>query len=375
MSKINVRSFSNENEDGAPDLVGITTFSATSYFVPTRGTTKQRPSDHVEVGSLRYNYDIKNLEYYRGDTLGWSQFKLEEASSIASRAVFAGGQADPTPATNTIDYNQVATLGNALDFGDMTITAGVPAGAANKIRGIIAGGYAAPATSDVIQKVTIATTGNATSFGSLSTARRNRDGCADSNRALFGGGFAHTAQIDMVTIMSDGNSVDFGDITETRYNTGAVADRVRGVFAGGVSTSPAPVNIMDYVTIQSTGNAVDFGDLTDRTDDAHGHASSTRGIYVLGNGAPHTSDQNIINYITIASTGNAIDFGDSHAGDESACTGSSTRALIAGGFVSPATVNNISYIEIPTLGTSADFGDLTIPKSSMAHFSNDGGGT
>ena len=26
MSKINVRSFSNENEDGAPDLVGISTF-------------------------------------------------------------------------------------------------------------------------------------------------------------------------------------------------------------------------------------------------------------------------------------------------------------------------------------------------------------
>ena len=74
MSKINVRSFSNENDDGAPDIVGISTFSATSYFVPTRGTTLQRPSEHVEVGSLRYNYDIKNLEYYRGETRGWSSF-------------------------------------------------------------------------------------------------------------------------------------------------------------------------------------------------------------------------------------------------------------------------------------------------------------
>ena len=63
MSKFNARSFSNENQDGAPDLVGITTFSATSYFVPTRGNTVQRPSDHVEGGSIRYNYDIKNLEY------------------------------------------------------------------------------------------------------------------------------------------------------------------------------------------------------------------------------------------------------------------------------------------------------------------------
>ena len=37
MSKINVRDFHNENEDGAPDIVGVSTFSATAYFVPTKG--------------------------------------------------------------------------------------------------------------------------------------------------------------------------------------------------------------------------------------------------------------------------------------------------------------------------------------------------
>ena len=107
MSKINVRSFSNENEDGAPDLVGITTFAATSYFVPTRGTTAQRPSDHVEVGSLRYNYDTKNLEYYRGDTIGWSQFELIDpdigrgsgfnAEGRGPRGIFGSGEAPHGP--------------------------------------------------------------------------------------------------------------------------------------------------------------------------------------------------------------------------------------------------------------------------------------
>ena len=132
---------------------------------------------------------------------------------------------------------------------------------------------------------------------------------------------------------------------------------------------------MDYVTIQSTGDAKDFGDLTARTDDANGHSSSTRGIYVLGNGEPHNSALNIINYITIASTGAATDFGDAHNADNKACTGSSTRALIAGGFVGSPRVNDITYIEISTLGNAQDFGDLTIPKGDMAHFSNDGGGT
>ena len=83
MSKINIRDFHNENEDGAPDIVGVSTFSATSYFVPTKGNTAQRPSDHVEVGSIRFNTDTSNLEYYRGHAAGWSQFELIDPESVS----------------------------------------------------------------------------------------------------------------------------------------------------------------------------------------------------------------------------------------------------------------------------------------------------
>ena len=375
MSQINIRNLSNENDDGSPEIVGVSTFSATSFFVPPKGSTAKRPSD-CEPGSIRFNTDTANLEYFRGNTLGWSQFELKESSPIGARAMFAGGSSPSTfPA---IDFKQVATLGDALDFGDLDVAEDVPAGAANNVRGIIAGGYKpAPSAGDsnVIQKVTIATTGNATDYGDLSSARRNRDGCADSSRALFMSGYPTTAQIEAITIMTEGSSVDFGDTTTARYNTGALSDGIRGVAAGGVS--PDPVNIMDYVTIQSLGDAQDFGDLTHRTDDAGGHASSTRGIYVLGDGSPFHSFQNIVNYITIATTGNATDFGDSHAGDESGCTGSATRALIAGGYGTAPSftrINNISYIEIATLGNSVDFGDLTGAQASQAAFSNSGGG-
>ena len=70
MSQINVRNLSNENEDGAPDIVGISTFSATSYFCPPKGTTAQRPSN-PQPGDLRFNTDRGGLEYFRGNTLGW----------------------------------------------------------------------------------------------------------------------------------------------------------------------------------------------------------------------------------------------------------------------------------------------------------------
>ena len=61
MSQINVRNLSNENDDGAPDIVGVSTFSATSYMVPPVGTTAQRPTNPQE-GDLRFNTDSASLE-------------------------------------------------------------------------------------------------------------------------------------------------------------------------------------------------------------------------------------------------------------------------------------------------------------------------
>ena len=45
MSQINIRNLSNENDDGSPEIVGVSTFSATSFFVPPKGSTAERPSD------------------------------------------------------------------------------------------------------------------------------------------------------------------------------------------------------------------------------------------------------------------------------------------------------------------------------------------
>ena len=131
MSKINIRDFHNENEDGAPDIVGVSTFSSTAYFVPTKGTTAQRPSDHVEVGSIRFNTDTSNLEFYRGHTLGWSQFELIDPelgggtgsnTGLGTRGIISGGH---TPSvTNVIQYITISTLGNSQDFGDLIAAKG-----------------------------------------------------------------------------------------------------------------------------------------------------------------------------------------------------------------------------------------------------------
>ena len=40
-----------------------------------KATTAERPSD-CDPGSIRFNTDTANLEYFRGKTIGWSQFEL-----------------------------------------------------------------------------------------------------------------------------------------------------------------------------------------------------------------------------------------------------------------------------------------------------------
>ena len=197
MSKINVRSFSNENEDGAPDLVGITTFSATSYFVPTRGTTAQRPSDHVEVGSLRYNYDIKNLEYYRGKTIGWSQFELIDPelgggtgsnTGLGTSGLF-GGSGDPASGREKILYLTVSTLGDTQEFGDLSSQKYATAGLGSRVRGVFAGGYN-PAQINTIEFVTFASLGDVTDFGDTTYVARDMGGLASATRGLFFGGIS-----------------------------------------------------------------------------------------------------------------------------------------------------------------------------------------
>ena len=168
MSQINVRNLSNENDDGAPDIVGVSTFSATSYFVPPKGTTAQRP-ENPQGGDLRFNTDSASLEYFRGDTIGWTEIEAElteplgdratgnSASGTGVRALYAGGA---TPSTiNTVDYFTIATLGDATDFGDLPEVKQNAGGASSRVFGLLAGGWNG-AAADMIQKITIASKGN-----------------------------------------------------------------------------------------------------------------------------------------------------------------------------------------------------------------------
>jgi hypothetical protein len=277
-----------------------------------------------------------------------------------SRGVFGGGSTSNT----TIDYITIATLGNATDFGDLTVGRNYLSGMDNATRGVFAGGGS---NTNVMDYITILTTGNATDFGDLTVGRTSGGGLNNSTRGVMGGGNSGsvTNVMDYITIATTGNATDFGDLTLARSSLAGLNSDTRGVFGGGADGLGAYNNNMDYITVDTTGNATDFGDLTVVTGGAGGISNLTRGLFTGGYTGTHNTK---IDYITIATTGNATDFGDmTVAKTDNAGVQTSTRGVMGGGSTNK---NNIDYVTIATLGNATDFGDLTVGRHALAGVSN-----
>ena len=368
MSQINVRDLCNENEDGAPTIVGVSTFSATSYFCPPKGTTAQRPKNPVS-GSLRFNTDTASLEYYKGDTLNWTQIEMTSPDlDGGARGLFGMGAA-PSVGTSYIDFITIPTLGNAGDFGDLTNSTKQFGVASSRSRCVFYHGAFGngPSEDNIIDYVTFSSTGNATDFGDATGSSRSHGGMSNQTRGVFAGGYTepaspyYTNRTDYIEFSSTGNAVDFGDISSV---AGA---RVPASFSsstrGIMGLSRGFINTIEYITISTTGNAADFGDRSAATDFPTGAANSTRGLFA-GGMTPGDTANNIIDYITIATTGNSANFGDLVTTSTRfvGSTSSPTRAAFAGG-ITPSASNVIQYVQILTAGNSVDFGDLTYAAS------------
>ena len=91
--------------------------------------------------------------------------------------------------TNIIDYITIATTGNAVDFGDLTIGRFGIGATASPIRGIFYNGWTNnPSTViyNTIDYVNIASTGDAIDFGDATQAKREKGACSDSHGGLGG---------------------------------------------------------------------------------------------------------------------------------------------------------------------------------------------
>ena len=312
---LNAMEFYNGNEWRQFTFIADVQNSPSSRGRMITGTGQDSGVDTASIEFTQIHSDGKSFDF--GQMTRSDPYR--SANSNSTRALFSGGYVSPSePAVNNIDYITIASAGDAIDFGDLVTKTGIQGYCSSSTRGFSAGGWISPTpTNDtnVIQYNQFSTLGNSLDFGDLSEARRSLGGAQSPTRGIFAGGETGTpstykTEIQMITMSSLGNTERFGDlITAKRYDMfGNICNHVRGVF-GGFGYSGAGVNSssIEYITTASEGNAVFFGDLITVKNGNSGASSLTRGLFSGGTDPAHS---NTIEFITLSTMGNAQDFGD-----------------------------------------------------------------
>ena len=377
MSEARIDSLSNESNTGGPTLSGITTFSGTNYFVPPVGTTAERP-ENPQKGSIRFNTDTKKLEYFRGNTIGWSDIEASNHelgggtgsnAGTGTRGIYGGYHVSGT----TIEYITLSTLGNSENFGNLSHGRyQASQNCCNETRMIWGGGYDGGGWEDTIDYVTVATKGDAIDFGNLSLARLQVQTVNSKTRGIFGGGQKapnHSGSniLDYVTIASAGHAKDFGDLNMEKAPSASASSSTRGIIQYYSGAGPGT---MEYITMASQGNATHFGKLATLNGIYGGGSSATRAVF----GGGYIT--NVMQYITMASEGDSIDFGDlTVAKFNNRAFSSPTRAVFGGGLTTPGSTktNLMDYVEIATTGNAVSFGEMALMTNQQNTSGNSNG--
>ena len=313
---------------------GVTTFDSQAYFVPPGGNTRERNRGRgvIRGGMTPSSSQLTSIIQYLEMSSGGNTIDFGDGSvasyggtglASATRGVYSVGataNSSPYSLVNTLEFITIANTANAIDFGDLYFAIQNQAPMSNQTRGIFAAGLS-PQQRVRMDFITIATTGNAQDFGDSIGASYglNQGGQAGSTtRGLIAGGSSNSApkeveKIQFVTFASLGDAQDFGDLVDQNaYSIVGASSGTRALFAGGgnIGSPFVTVNTIQFVTIATTGNATDFGDLTASRYGGGGLSNSTRGCFAGGVTYPGATRNNIIDFVNIATTGNASDFGD-----------------------------------------------------------------
>ena len=334
----------------------------------------EKPSlDTAKAGAMRFNTESSLLEIYDGNQ--WTDISgtSPEQQTGGTRGIWAGG--GPS-ATDTIDFVNVDSTGNAIDFGNLLGNENYTRGYGNRTRGLWA--QSVGPVTDSIEFITISIKGNSQDFGNLTQSSQSGCHTGNSTRCCFFQGINPTENvISFVTIASTGDAVDFGDMLQGVRHSCAVQSPTRGIVPGGWTNQPSGgnTNIIQFITISTQGNAADFGDVT-ISESLRGHAAGSnavRGIY--GGGIRYPSGvQTGLEFITLATLGNGTTFGDlTYSGRQEGGGCASSTRVVFGGAYSPSALNTMNYVQIMTTGDAVDFGDLTIARGTGALSNGHGG--
>ena len=350
----------------------------------------EKPSlDTAKAGAMRFNTDGGQLEIYDGNQWTGISATSPFLQTGGTRGVLGSGRSEgggSQTTVNNIQFINIATTGNAVDFGDVIDPNSRGGGTmSSRTRGIIT----RPSDDATLEFITISSTGNSAEFGEDTIARNGAIMSNQTRGINASGGPGAVNGISYVTIAQLGNAVDFGDVTLGTgiYGTSGLGNATRGIIlAGRIAPSPmSDGNTMHYITMSTLGNSADFGDVSAGGIYAAGTAANaTRGLILGIRSGGQPAQSNFIDFVNIASLGNSVRFGelnksnDPYASYNGTGLASPTRAVYCGGYGTPvptySIVNTIEYVQIMSEGNAIDFGDLSQVVKGAAGMSNGHGG-
>ena len=176
-------------------------------------------------GSIRFNTDSSRLEIYNGEAWWEIDATSPEQQTGGTRGLIFGGEGSNP--RNTIQFFNLDTTGNAIDFGDMNDERTEGMACASRVRAFAIGGFLGGQPTNytnTIDMVTIASTGNATNFSDSAYQKGQGASCASATRGVTAGGVYNGVTqntIDFFTMSSTANGLDFGDISITSRGVAA----------------------------------------------------------------------------------------------------------------------------------------------------------
>ena len=331
MSQFQINSITDKSGTSGPVIAGVSTNNSTGCMIIPAGPTEHRGGrgrgiiaggrNNPDSAAAEATIDMHEIAT-TGNAVDFGDLMQRNTGAkgggcngSATRAIFTGGF-NPTPTSavlTQIQYVVMSSGGGANDWGDLSTAKNGITPASNNTRGILVGG-ATPDYTAEISSISIQSLGNDSNFGSaLEGAIRNAAAAQDGTRGLWGGGQGPSANyftIVSYVFATSGSGTKFGELSANANSNAAVSSGIRGVWAGG--NVPGVINTIEYVTIATEGNATDFGDLTVARRNLAGCTNRIRGTFSGGHPQSSGSGNNVntIDFITIASTGNAQDFGD-----------------------------------------------------------------
>ena len=143
----------------------------------------------IPSGSIRFNKDSSKLELYNGEQWWEIDATSPELQTNGTRGVWFGAEAPGL--SDRIQFVNVATTGNAIDFGDMTDARTELTAYSSRTRGFTRGGIYGPQPTNyvnTIEFITFGSTGNGTDFADAAYQRGQQASCSNETRALSSGG-------------------------------------------------------------------------------------------------------------------------------------------------------------------------------------------